>query len=226
MTDSELKEQIQKTIAQRISTLCGEGDARITQEALAQKIGITRQAVTAYENGQRKPSIATLYQIAKTCNVSVDWLVGLSEDPSPVPAAVDELGLPLKTVALIREWRDVERSTPPCVKGLYEFSFLDFILSSSCFIDALHNLQWAAMLQSEATKTKPLEIIEDELFKAMDNGHYICDSSQASDLFYTKGGHLLSMIATELRFYFDDFFTTDDKEEKNASGATNTESDS
>lgn len=43
----------------------------LSQEALASKIGIDRVAVGYIEQGRRKPSLNTVYSIAKALNVSV-----------------------------------------------------------------------------------------------------------------------------------------------------------
>lgn len=67
------------------------GDMSITE--FAEKVGISRQAMGFYLNGDRIPDSFTLAQICKACSVSSDWLIGLSNDPAPKPCAVDELRL-------------------------------------------------------------------------------------------------------------------------------------
>lgn len=47
----------------------------LTQEALADKLGVSRQAVAKWEAGQVYPDIANLIQISDLMNVSVDYLV-------------------------------------------------------------------------------------------------------------------------------------------------------
>lgn len=50
---------------------------RMTQAQLAQKLGLTKSVISAYENGIRLPSYDTLVHIAKIYNVSTDFLLGL-----------------------------------------------------------------------------------------------------------------------------------------------------
>ena len=47
----------------------------LTQEALADKLGVSRQAVAKWEAGQVYPDITNLIQISDLMNVSVDYLV-------------------------------------------------------------------------------------------------------------------------------------------------------
>ena len=46
-----------------------------TQEALAEKLGVSRQAVAKWESGQIYPDISNLIQISDLMSVSVDYLV-------------------------------------------------------------------------------------------------------------------------------------------------------
>lgn len=50
----------------------------LSQDGLAEKLSVTRQAVSRWENGDTIPSIDTLKLIAETFNVSVDHLLGCS----------------------------------------------------------------------------------------------------------------------------------------------------
>lgn len=50
-----------------------------TQEITSGRLNTTQSNISKWLNGQQTPTTATLYQIARTYNVSVDWLLGLSE---------------------------------------------------------------------------------------------------------------------------------------------------
>lgn len=47
----------------------------LTQEALAEKLNVSRQAVAKWESGQVYPDISNLIQISNLFNVTVDYLV-------------------------------------------------------------------------------------------------------------------------------------------------------
>ena len=49
----------------------------MTQSQLAQKLGVTKSVISAYETGLRMPSYDILINIAKIYNVSTDYLLGL-----------------------------------------------------------------------------------------------------------------------------------------------------
>jgi transcriptional regulator with XRE-family HTH domain len=55
----------------------------ISQNELAKALGLTQQAISAYENGLREPDLETLQKIADFFNVSVDYLLGRTDVRNP-----------------------------------------------------------------------------------------------------------------------------------------------
>ena len=51
----------------------------LTLETLAEKLGISRNFLWEIEAGRKAPALPTLYNLAVTLNVSIDYLLGLSE---------------------------------------------------------------------------------------------------------------------------------------------------
>lgn len=49
----------------------------MTQAQLAQKLGLTKSVISAYENGLRMPSYDVLIHIASIFDVSTDYLLGV-----------------------------------------------------------------------------------------------------------------------------------------------------
>ncbi len=70
---------------------------RASQKEFAARIGISAATLSAYEKGTKSPVIATAVQIAKACDVSLDWLCGIPEPTSKVveqiPPEADLLNL-------------------------------------------------------------------------------------------------------------------------------------
>lgn len=54
---------------------------KVTKQALANTIGLSRPAVSQFANGANLPSVEKLVAIADYFNVSVDYLLGLSDKP-------------------------------------------------------------------------------------------------------------------------------------------------
>ena len=55
-------------------------DAGFTQVEIAKKINVSQQCYSDYENGKTDPDINTLVMIADILQVSIDYLVGRSDD--------------------------------------------------------------------------------------------------------------------------------------------------
>lgn len=84
-----------ETLGSRIAEL--RRNAGLTQETLAEKLGVTPQAVSKWETGSACPDISLLTQLARTLGVSVDELLSgaKKQDTVLVPEAqrrpIDEM---------------------------------------------------------------------------------------------------------------------------------------
>ncbi|MNI34771.1 HTH-type transcriptional regulator Xre [compost metagenome] len=56
----------------------------LTQEDLANKLGISRAALSHYETSRREPDYETMSKIASFFNVSMDYLLSRSNNPEVV----------------------------------------------------------------------------------------------------------------------------------------------
>ena len=57
----------------------------LTQQQLADKLGISRSAVGMYEKGERDPNFETLELIADTFNVDMNYLLGKKSTTEVIP---------------------------------------------------------------------------------------------------------------------------------------------
>lgn len=53
----------------------------LTQEALAEKLGVTRQTIVSIENGKYDPSIGLAFKIARLFDVKIEDVFLLEEEP-------------------------------------------------------------------------------------------------------------------------------------------------
>jgi transcriptional regulator with XRE-family HTH domain len=61
-------------------------EKHLTQEELAHKVGITRSALSHYENNRREPDYDTIQKIANFFTVTVDYLMGRDDEPAQAPS--------------------------------------------------------------------------------------------------------------------------------------------
>ncbi len=71
-------EEGNKVFGSRLALLMDENNLNNTE--LAKIVGLSRSMITLYASGRRKPSLEILLRIAKFFNVSVDWLLGRTEN--------------------------------------------------------------------------------------------------------------------------------------------------
>lgn len=72
--------------------------AGLSQDELAEKVFVTRQAVSRWENGETTPGIETLKHLSKLFNVSINTLLG-----SPRQLICQCCGMPLEDETISRE---------------------------------------------------------------------------------------------------------------------------
>ena len=68
-------------IGERLADL--RRDAGLTQDQLAAALNINKHSISAYEREKNEPSDDIKMQIAHYFGVSVDYLVGMTNDPRP-----------------------------------------------------------------------------------------------------------------------------------------------
>ncbi len=81
----------------------------VSQQALASAIGISQQSVNKYENHSVEPDITTLISIADYFNVTVDYLVGRTEEKN------DDVSLTPAEIALLRSYKGLSVKEKTCI---------------------------------------------------------------------------------------------------------------
>lgn len=148
-----------------------QGD--MTNTEFADKLGISRQTAGFYLNGDRIPDSETLLQICKSCKVSADWLLGLSDDPNMNPPAVDELGLNPTVVSGIKELNNRKRNDDSTT-GIATIDVLDqFLEKSLCNVSFFEMVRDLKSSVDRERNAKPSSIIPEGLaeFAAANTAH-------------------------------------------------------
>lgn len=107
----------EKVIPERLRNL--REHLGFTQEALGQAVGVTRQTIASWEQGETSPTLAQLFRLSKAMAVPVEALLGepATDDPAILFRADDPAALaPELRAAVARKVADyaaVERLSTP-----------------------------------------------------------------------------------------------------------------
>ncbi len=140
--------------------ICCRKKAMLSQEALAEKLGVSRQAVSKWETGESTPDASNLLALAKALGTTVDWLLS-PEEAEPLSPKSENLLSFIKTTAQKYGWLS---SIPLILGGLF-FSLQGILLryfATSDYKD-LPDIMWETMKYS-VLKNSPLYLFGNVLF--------------------------------------------------------------
>lgn len=75
-------------------------EKNLSQNQLAQRIGVNKSTIALYESGERLPSISMLISLSRTLGVTTDFLLGISNRKD---SFLDVSGLTQKQIASLEE---------------------------------------------------------------------------------------------------------------------------
>lgn len=101
----------------RLKTLRTE--KHLSQKQLAELLGVSQQAICKYEKGLAEPDIAMLKKISGLFGVSVDYLIGQTENPFVSDHMPD---ITYEEMEVIQKIRDVSPAFRKNLIGLLENS--------------------------------------------------------------------------------------------------------
>ena len=101
-------------VANRIK--CARSKAKLTQVDVATALGITPQAISNYERGVNGVPNNVIYKMAELFGVTVDYLIGISDVPIPIPHDISALlgsdAVRLTPAELQKVMETVDKSVP------------------------------------------------------------------------------------------------------------------
>ena len=89
----------------------------LSQQEVAQKIHITREAYSMYENGHRQPPYEILISLARYYHVSVDYLLGITDFPQPIPLITEE------EMEILKEFRLLDQRGKDATLAVLHFEY-------------------------------------------------------------------------------------------------------
>ena len=74
--------------------------SNMSQEELAEKLGISRQSISLWETGQTQPTIDNIVALARIFNITSDMLLGNSDSVTPVQDKAPEKKRPIAAIVI------------------------------------------------------------------------------------------------------------------------------
>ena len=91
----------------------------VSQQLLADVLGVSQQSVNQYENQSTEPDLATLAQMADYFNTSIDFLVGRTQERKPGDAAVP-FQLSTEEAKMLGQYRRLQAKEHLCIRSLLQ----------------------------------------------------------------------------------------------------------
>lgn len=82
--------------------------AGLSQQKLAQQLGLAQQSIHSYENNVYEPDIATLKQLSAFFDTSVDYLIGNTDIRNKIEKT-DRYELNAEEAAIINKYRSLSK---------------------------------------------------------------------------------------------------------------------
>ena len=72
----------------------------LIQQDLAEKLGVSNKSISKYERGEREPDFNTLKKLSNIFNVSIDYILGVTDSPRDSGKTADEVSDAIYSVLL------------------------------------------------------------------------------------------------------------------------------
>ncbi|WP_432352632.1 helix-turn-helix domain-containing protein [Anaerotruncus rubiinfantis] len=153
-----------------------------TQGEFADFLGISRPTVGFYENGDRIPDAFVLKQIAVKCEVTTDWLVGISN--------VKTLDTDLESVCKYTGLTDKAINS---IKNINCVLSYDFLTGEQYFIKNTSNYNCLSNVLSNILSSREIEIFKTAIYKALLYYSKQFRRPVENDVFYVRSNMLKNL---------------------------------
>lgn len=174
-----------------------------TMDEVSAATGVSKSLIQSLEDDSVNRSVGydKVAKLAAHYNVTTDYLLGLSDDPSPMPSVIDDLGLSLKAVETIEQLEMLD--TP---NGQIQFGFasdhaidiLNCLLESPDFQKVMEKLLMcfnSFCIKANSFKTKNgLCLCESD---AHFTGHVVLKGDDAGRYYANEAANALCKLACQ-----------------------------
>ena len=82
-------------------------EKRISQTRLSIELEVSQETISAYENGKHYPSVKSLLKLRELFGVSIDYILGLTDQRYPV---IEKSDLSEDELLLLQTYRQMDKS--------------------------------------------------------------------------------------------------------------------
>lgn len=150
--------------ATRLRDLISEHETTITE--VANNINVTRQAVSAYQDGSSQPTADTLLKIANYFNVSTDYLLGKSDvqtSDTTIKDICEYTGLSEKALHKIKSWNETDDFQQFFSKILSDIIEAEEAQNLFCYTSRyLSSSRWEGVFINDSDAKATIDMIDQE----------------------------------------------------------------
>lgn len=188
-------------------------DEQMNTTEFAEKLGLSRQTVGFYLNGDRIPDALTLRSICESCSVSADYLLGLAKERTPdqtIQSACRYTGLSEKAIEVLCHHgeQELQDGYHDLTHGIAK-KLLNLLIESDNFYVIMVLLRHCLAAYTVKSNQKSLftggDYMDAERIVA-EAGRVILKSSEAADFYANKAADYLKTFAhEEIRAFAEQF---------------------
>lgn len=181
-----------------------------TMDEVATATGVSKSLIQALEDDSVNRSVGydKVAKLAAHYRVTTDFLLGLSNDPSPIPSVIDDLGLSLKAVDTI-EWLKMFDTPNGQIQfrnaSSHALDILNCLLESQDFHEVMGNLLLCFDSFWIKACGRQFEGDDYELEEEMrDAGHIVLKGDDAARFYANEAGNSLrELVCKEIPLLVD-----------------------
>lgn len=181
--------------SERLKTLRIEKS--LTQNQLAQELGLSNKTISVYEKGASSPTLDTLEKIAAYFDVTVDYLIGYSDERNPKNSQLSkELHLTQDAISKIKQINEIKNTNTneslslTLSKVITNYDFVEFLKTLSTFASYTEK-DWNAFRDSfESSIIKDIDnpnpnkfVLNSDLMKSIIRGQLVKNIEAIIDTF-------------------------------------------